>query len=256
VPTTLRPAASVELGARVAFREPRIDRADPSERIREPLLAGLLWPPDHWRPLTVTTTEPGGPGYVVSPGSGSSQSPGPPTKWSETAPLPLPKWTTPSRVVISGERAGGGGVNMLAWHHDCASGVLCATCSLTAPVRVSEPRGGVVPLGDAGPPQAAIARAASGRSLIGNDTLMRIPRLSATSSPGFLAQARVRQCRWTGSRRRSQRTYVGQVRSGAHNDWKRDPEVKAQQHLVSCSCRNCPRSFVVLVLDPITRRSP
>jgi hypothetical protein len=194
VPTTLRPAASVELGARVAFREPRIDRADPSERIREPLLAGLLWPPDHWRPLTVTTTEPGGPGYVVSPGSGSSQSPGPPTKWSETAPLPLPKWTTPSRVVISGERAGGGGVNMLAWHHDCASGVLCATCSLTAPVRVSEPRGGVVPLGDAGPPQAAIARAASGRSLIGNDTLMRIPRLSATSSPGFLAHASIRKC--------------------------------------------------------------
>ena len=28
--------------------------------------------------------------------------------------------------------SGGGGVNVLAWHNACMSGVLCATCSLTA----------------------------------------------------------------------------------------------------------------------------
>src|ERR1700719_475332 len=90
---------------------------------------------------------------------------------------------------MSGERAGGGGVNVLAWHHACASGVICATCSLTGPVRVSEPRG--EPLDDAGPPQAVIARAARERSVIGGDTLTRIPRLSDLSAPGYVAQASV-----------------------------------------------------------------
>ena len=47
MPTTFRPAGSVELGARVAFKEPRIDRPEPPERVSEPLLAGLPCPPDH-----------------------------------------------------------------------------------------------------------------------------------------------------------------------------------------------------------------